>query len=63
LPHAASADIDELPALVMESLGVKLRRKRLRLSLALDELAGHMGLSKPCCLPIETGRLPLSARG
>src|SRR6266436_8916644 len=42
----------------METLGVKLRRKRLRLGLTLDELAGRTGISKPYLSLIETGRVP-----
>jgi repressor LexA len=41
----------------MEMLGVKLRRKRLRLGLTLDELAGRTGISKPYLSLIETGRV------
>src|SRR5687767_12993274 len=41
----------------METLGVKLRRKRLRLGLTLDELAGRTGISKPYLSLIETGRV------
>ena len=40
----------------MDSLGIKLRRKRLRLGLTLDELAGRTGISKPYLSLIETGR-------
>src|SRR5687767_4311971 len=42
----------------MEMMGVKLRRKRLRLGLTLDELAGRTGISKPYLSLIETGRVP-----
>ncbi|MGE5610616.1 MAG: helix-turn-helix domain-containing protein, partial [Bacillota bacterium] len=42
----------------MEALGSKLRRKRLRLGLTLDELAGRTGISKPYLSLIETGRVP-----
>src|SRR5215475_6691989 len=42
----------------MEALGTKLRRKRLRLGLTLDELAGRTGISKPYLSLIETGRVP-----
>jgi SOS-response transcriptional repressor LexA len=41
----------------METLGVKLRRKRLRLGFTLDELAGKTGISKPYLSLIETGRV------
>src|SRR5580765_2916550 len=41
----------------METLGAKLRRKRLRLGLTLDELAGKTGISKPYLSLIETGRV------
>src|SRR5258706_16199405 len=41
----------------METLGVKLRRKRLRLGLTLAELAGRTGISKPYLSLIETGRV------
>src|SRR5437899_723322 len=41
----------------METMGVKLRRKRLRLGLTLDELAGKTGISKPYLSLIETGRV------
>src|SRR5213595_2409053 len=41
----------------METLGVKLRRKRLRLGLTLDELAGRTRISKPYLSLIETGRV------
>jgi len=41
----------------MESLGAKLRKKRLRLGLTLDELAGRTGISKPYLSLIETGRV------
>lgn len=42
----------------MDSLGSKLRKKRLRLGLTLDELAGRTGISKPYLSLIETGRVP-----
>src|SRR5215213_11886403 len=42
----------------MESLGSKLRRKRMKLGLTLDELAGRTGISKPYLSLIETGRVP-----
>jgi SOS-response transcriptional repressor LexA len=42
----------------METMGTKLRRKRLRLGLTLDELAGRTGISKPYLSLIETGRVP-----
>ena len=42
----------------MESLGSKLRKKRLKLGLTLDELAGRTGISKPYLSLIETGRVP-----
>jgi SOS-response transcriptional repressor LexA len=42
----------------MEPLGPKLRRKRLRLGLTLDDLAGRAGISKPYLSLIETGRVP-----
>src|SRR5256885_14112640 len=42
---------------MMETLGMKLRRKRLRLGLTLDELAGRTGISKPYLSLIETGRV------
>src|SRR5438477_2915456 len=41
----------------METLGAKLRRKRLRLGLTLDELAGRTEISKPYLSLIETGRV------
>src|SRR5437763_4200422 len=41
----------------METMGMKLRRKRLRLGLTLDELAGRTGISKPYLSLIETGRV------
>jgi repressor LexA len=41
----------------METLGMKLRRKRLRLGLTLDELAGRTSISKPYLSLIETGRV------
>jgi repressor LexA len=41
----------------METMGVKLRRKRLRLGFTLDELAGRTGISKPYLSLIETGRV------
>jgi repressor LexA len=40
----------------MESVGSKLRRKRLALGLTQDELAGRTGISKPYLSLIETGR-------
>jgi SOS-response transcriptional repressor LexA len=43
--------------MAMDSLGAKLRRKRLRLGLTLDELAGRTGISKPYLSLIETGRV------
>src|ERR687890_452338 len=43
---------------MVEALGTKLRRKRLRLGLTLDELAGGTGISKPYLSLIETGRVP-----
>src|SRR3712207_6125156 len=42
----------------VEALGPKLRKKRLRLGLTLDELAGRTGISKPYLSLIETGRVP-----
>ena len=42
----------------MESLGSKLRKKRTRLGLTLDEVAGRTGISKPYLSLIETGRVP-----
>lgn len=42
----------------MESLGSKLRKKRLKLGLTLDELAERSGISKPYLSLIETGRVP-----
>src|SRR4051794_10495104 len=42
----------------MEALGPKLRKKRLRLGLTLDELAGRTSISKPYLSLIETGRVP-----
>src|SRR5947207_1593312 len=42
---------------MMETLGMKLRRKRLRLGLTLDELAGRTSISKPYLSLIETGRV------
>lgn len=41
----------------METLGTKLRRKRLRLGLTLDELSGRTRISKPYLSLIETGRV------
>ena len=41
----------------MDTLGVKLRKKRLRLGFTLDELAGRTGISKPYLSLIETGRV------
>src|ERR1700760_4045659 len=41
-----------------EALGPKLRRRRRRLGLTLDELAGKTGISKPYLSLIETGRVP-----
>lgn len=43
---------------MIESLGPKLRKKRLRLGLTLDELAGRTGISKPYLSLIETSRVP-----
>src|SRR2546421_3728960 len=42
----------------MDTLGVNLRRRRRRLGLTLDELAGRTGISKPYLSLIETGRVP-----
>ena len=42
----------------MESLGSQLRRRRRRLGLTLDELAGRTSISKPYLSLIETGRVP-----
>ena len=42
----------------MESLGTKLRKRRLKLGLTLDELASRTGISKPYLSLIETGRVP-----
>src|SRR5512141_2660617 len=42
----------------MESLGGQIRKKRRRLGLTLDELAGRTGISKPYLSLIETGRVP-----
>jgi phage repressor protein C with HTH and peptisase S24 domain len=44
--------------MVMESLGSQLRRRRRRLGLTLDELAGRTSISKPYLSLIETGRVP-----
>jgi len=41
----------------MESLGSKLRRRRSKLGLTLDELSGRTGISKPYLSLIETGRV------
>src|SRR5450432_3721832 len=40
-----------------EALGPKLRRRRRRLGLTLDELAGRTGISKPYLSLIENGRV------
>src|ERR1700683_5030873 len=42
----------------MEPLGEKLRKRRRRLGLTLDELAGKTGISKPYLSLIETGNVP-----
>lgn len=42
----------------MESLGSKLRRRRSKLGLTLDEVSGRTGISKPYLSLIETGRVP-----
>ncbi len=42
----------------MEALGPKLRKRRRRLGLTLDDLAGKTGISKPYLSLIETGRVP-----
>ena len=42
----------------MEALGPKLRRRRRRLGLTLDELSGRTSISKPYLSLIETGRAP-----
>src|SRR5512141_229859 len=42
----------------MESLGGQIRKKRRRLGLTLDELAGRTGISKPYLSLSETGRVP-----
>ncbi len=42
----------------MEALGPQLRRRRRRLGLTLDDLAGKTGISKPYLSLIETGRVP-----
>ncbi len=42
----------------MEALGTKIRRRRLRLALTLDDLAGRTDISKPYLSLIETGRVP-----
>jgi len=44
--------------MVLESLGIKLRKQRRRLGFTLDELAGRTGISKPYLSLIETGRVP-----
>src|SRR3712207_3101710 len=41
----------------VEALGPKLRKKRRRLGLTLDELAGRTSISKPYLSLIETGRV------
>jgi transcriptional regulator with XRE-family HTH domain len=41
----------------MDTLGVKLRKQRLRLGLTLDDLAVRSGVSKPYLSLIETGRV------
>jgi repressor LexA len=43
---------------MIEALGSKLRKRRRRLGLTLDELAGRTGISKPYLSLIETGRVP-----
>src|SRR5438874_1306488 len=43
---------------MMESMGVKLRRKRRRLGLTLDELSGKTGISKPYLSLIENNQVP-----
>jgi SOS-response transcriptional repressor LexA len=40
----------------MEPLGAKIRKRRRRLGLTLDELAGRAAISKPYLSLIETGR-------
>ncbi len=42
----------------MEPMGVKLRRRRRREGLTLDELAAKTAISKPYLSLIETGRVP-----
>lgn len=44
-------------ASTLEPLGNKLRRRRRRLALTLDELAAKSGISKPYLSLIETGRV------
>jgi SOS-response transcriptional repressor LexA len=41
----------------MDTLGIKLRKQRLRLGLTLDELAIRSAISKPYLSLIETGRV------
>lgn len=43
---------------VTEALGPKLRRRRRRLGLTLDDLAVQVSISKPYLSLIETGRVP-----
>ncbi len=42
---------------MVERLGVRIRRKRLRLGLTLDDLAARTGISKPYLSLIETGKV------
>lgn len=42
----------------MESMGVKIRRRRQRLAFTLDDLSAATSISKPYLSLIETGRVP-----
>jgi len=43
---------------MIERLGSRIRKRRLRLALTLDDLSARTGISKPYLSLIETGRVP-----
>lgn len=43
---------------MVEAIGSKIRRRRRRMGLTLDDLAGRTSISKPYLSLIETGRVP-----
>jgi repressor LexA len=46
------------PGGMLEAMGPKIRRRRIRAAMTLDDLAAKTGISKPYLSLIETGRVP-----